>query len=74
MASRNLLIESKVHPPTRTAVAVASFKRDPRMGAKNFDYVRNPDVPLLVPEAAARRAGSSSRLAGPTRHLMGSQD
>ena len=46
----------------------------PRMGAGNFDYVRNPHVPLLVPEAAARRAGSSSRLAGPTRHPMGSQD
>jgi len=50
------------------------IKRNPRMGASDFDYLRNPQVPLLVPEAAARRAGSSSRLAGPTRHPMGSQD
>ena len=42
--------------------------------ASDSIYLPIREVPLLVPEAAARRAGSSSRLAGPTRHPMGSQD
>ena len=45
-----------------------------RTGATAAIYLPIREVPLLVPEAAARRAGSSSRLAGPTRHPMGSQD
>ena len=45
-----------------------------KMGAENSIYDPNRVVPLLVPEAAARRMGSSSRLVGPTRHPMGSQD
>ena len=53
---------------------VHASKRNPRMGASDSIYHPIRVVPLLVPEAAARRAGSSSRLAGSTRHPMGSQD
>ena len=81
MFDEHVVFEGQMSPQRSTKTRSASeflllhlFKRNPRTGAKNFDYVRNPDVPLLVPGAAARRAGSSSRLEGPTRYPMGSQD
>ena len=51
----------------------AAITRLPK-GILGWDFDYHLQVPLLVPEAAARRAGSSSRLAGPTRHPVGSQD
>ena len=49
-------------------------KRDPRTGAPVSIYHLIQVVPLLVPEAAARRTGSRIRQAGPTRHPVASQD
>ena len=62
--------------PSSIFLFVVNRKRDPRtlVVSLRFQYLPNRQVPLLVPEAAARRAESSSRLAGPTRHPMGSQD